>query len=314
MYRQCLNKLHQTVKLQPIGNALCVCNRKLTLDPQSEPAVDPITIDKRDKVTLIGLNRPGSRNAVNRDMARQLTVAFLAFEQDNSSNVAVLHGKGDHFCAGYDLKELAHSESGIDEETMNHLHNVHGAMGSKFVYSNQQRFTEGPTRLHIKKPVIAAVNGYGVAGGLELALLCDLRVFEESTIVGVFNRRFGVPLVDGGTVRLPALVGLSNALDLILTGRAIDSEEAIRIGLANRVVKDGEALSFAVELAKEISHHPQMSLRADRDSAYNAMFNSTSKKESLDYEMNHALDVVAHESIAGAKRFKDGEGRQGVAI
>ncbi|XP_076818614.1 putative enoyl-CoA hydratase echA8 [Clavelina lepadiformis] len=271
------------------------------LDSESEPAVDPITLDKQETVTLIGLNRPHCRNAVNRDMARQLVVAFKAFEDDPNSNIAVLHGKGDHFCSGYDLKELAVSGTQwiLSEDSVSHM-SKHGAMG--------------PTRLHIKKPVIAAVNGYAVAGGLELTLLCDLRVFEKSTKVGILNRRFGVPLIDGGTVRLPAIVGLSNALDMILTGRIIDSEDAQRMGIANRVCNDGEALSMAVAMAKQISKYPQKCLKADRESTFHSVYNSESKKASLDFELNNAFDVIASESVKGAQKFKDGAGRNATSV
>ena len=268
---------------------------------ESEPAVDPVIIDKREHITLIGLNRPRARNAVNRDMAKQLNVAFQAFEQDSQSNVAVLHGKGDHFCSGYDLKELARlgEEWYLNDESLSHI-TAFGAMG--------------PTRTNLKKPVIAAINGFAVAGGLELALLCDLRIMEKSAAVGVLNRRFGVPLIDGGTVRLPALIGLSNALDLILTGRVIDADEAIRMSLANRVVDDGQALAVAISLAKHISDFPQTCLRGDRASAYYSVYNAQSKQDALNFELENSINNLAKESVAGAKKFDSGEGRGGSQV
>nr|CAB3240596.1 probable enoyl-CoA hydratase, mitochondrial [Phallusia mammillata] len=311
MYRTLFSRLLSGSKTRIVGHAsisfpkhyLTKSVRYISMDYESvrtltaEPAVDPVTIDKREKITLIGLNRPNSRNAVNRDMARQLTVAFKAFENDEQSNVAVLHGIGEHFCAGYDLKELATSKEILSEETKKHM-SIHGAMG--------------PTHLHICKPVIAAVNGYAVAGGLELALLCDLRVFEQSTQVGVLSRRFGVPLIDGGTVRLPALIGMSKALDLILTGRLLRASEAQEMGIANRVTEDGGALSAAVQLAKDISNFPQLCLRADRNSTYHSVFDAASIRDSLEYELENAMDVLERESISGAQKFVEGVGRKGM--
>jgi enoyl-CoA hydratase/carnithine racemase len=169
----------------------------------------------------------------------------------------------------------------------------------------------GPTRMEFKKPVIAAINGYCVAGGLELALMCDLRVMDESAKLGILNRRFGVPLIDGGSVRLPELIGLSRALDLIITGRLVDAKEAAQIGIVNRLAKVGAAYGTAMHLAREIAAHPQQCLRADRASAYHATFASRSLEESLQFEADNALHVISKESLDGAQKFVKGMGRHG---
>src|SRR5579862_5626567 len=201
-----------------------------------------VTVERKDAVTTVILNRPQARNAVDRETADALSDAFLDFEKDDAAKVAVLWGAGGTFCAGADLKAVAtgggNRVTKIDPAALDPLA-ADGPMG--------------PTRMRLSKPVIAAVSGYAVAGGLELALWCDLRVVEEDAVLGVFCRRFGVPQIDGGTVRLPRLVGLSHALDLILTGRPVGADEALRIGLANRVVPCGAARAAAEELARELA-------------------------------------------------------------
>ncbi|XP_066502871.1 enoyl-CoA hydratase EchA19 [Hoplias malabaricus] len=250
---------------------------------------------KKGQVITVGINRPEVRNAVNQETARRLTEELSAFNQDDSLSVAVLYGEGGNFCAGYDLKELSQGSASLRLE---------------------QDVTKGPapmgpSRLRLSKPLIAAVSGYAVAGGLELALLADLRVVEEGAIMGVFCRRFGVPLIDGGTVRLPQLIGLSRALDLILTGRPVGAEEALAFGLANRVVPNGQGLQAAVELAEQISSFPQLCLRADRNSTYHATFDSTSFMQAMQYETDHGFPVIKAESVAGATKFMSGAGRSG---
>ncbi|XP_044310964.1 mevalonyl-coenzyme A hydratase sidH-like isoform X3 [Varanus komodoensis] len=246
----------------------------------------------------IGINRPEVRNAVDQETARLLLDAFRAFEGDPSLTVAVLHGLGGNFCAGYDLKELAHSATSIKLEQ-----DVTKGPGPM-----------GPTRMTFSKPVIAAVSGYAVAGGLELSLLADLRVVEESAIFGVFCRRFGVPLIDGGTVRLPKLIGLSRALELILTGRPVSAQEAYQFGLANRIVPNGQALQHAIELAEQISAFPQQCMRADRNSAYYGAFDTSSFMEAMQFEYDSGLQVILKESIPGAKKFSLGHGRGGAKL
>jgi enoyl-CoA hydratase len=241
-------------------------------------------------VTSIFLSRPNVRNAVDRATAEALAAAFRAFESDPDSRVAVLHGEGGTFCAGADLSALSRGEGNRIDPAGD------GPMG--------------PTRMLVSKPVIAAIAGHAVAGGLELALLCDLRVVEESAIFGVFCRRFGVPLIDGGTVRLPRLIGLSRALDLILTGRAVGAQEALAIGLANRVVPDGQSLAAARALAEEIAKFPQTTMRGDRASAYEQA--SLSLPDALANEFRHGLGSLASgEAVQGATQFKDGKGRHG---
>jgi enoyl-CoA hydratase len=244
-------------------------------------------------VTSIFLDRPNVRNAVDRATAEALAAAFRAFESDPQSRVAVLFGEGGTFCAGADLGALSRGTPGesnrIDPDG-------DGPMG--------------PTRMLLSKPVIAAVAGHAVAGGLELALLCDLRVVEEDAVFGVFCRRFGVPLIDGGTVRLPRLIGLSRALDLILTGRAVGAEEALAMGLANRVVPKGQALIAAQSLAAEIAKFPHATMRGDRASAYEQF--SLSLDDALKNEFRHGLASLASgEAIDGATQFKAGKGRHG---
>lgn len=241
-------------------------------------------------VTTILLSRPGVRNAVDRATAAALAAAFRAFEADPNARVAVLHGEGGTFCAGADLQAVASGEGNrIDPEG-------DGPMG--------------PSRMLLAKPVIAAVAGHAVAGGLELALLCDLRVVEEDAVLGVFCRRFGVPLIDGGTVRLPRLIGLSRALDLILTGRPVDAQEALAIGLANRVVPRGQSRAAAEALAAEIARFPQATMRGDRASAYESL--AMSLDDALQNELRHGLAALATgEALAGATAFKDGKGRHG---
>lgn len=208
-----------------------------------------VIVSERGRITLIGINRPESRNAVDRETAELLSNAFQAFDANANSDVAILHGIGSNFCAGADLKALGNGRP-----------------------SNRVRpdgdSPMGPARLQLNKPVIAALSGYAVAGGLELAIWCDLRIAEDSTKLGVFCRRLGIPMVDGGTVRLPRLIGTGRAMDMILSGREVGAEEALNMGLINRIVPDGMALTSAIELAEEIAKHPQECLRQDRMSVY----------------------------------------------
>nr|XP_033790619.1 mevalonyl-coenzyme A hydratase sidH-like isoform X2 [Geotrypetes seraphini] len=252
-----------------------------------------VVTKRHGTIMTIGINRPEARNAVNSETASQLVKSFTAFDKDASLTAAVLYGVGGNFCAGYDLKELAHNAGSIKLEQ-----DVTKGPGPM-----------GPSRMQFSKPVIAAVSGYAVAGGLELSLLADLRVVEQSAVFGVFCRRFGVPLIDGGTVRLPKLIGLSRALDLILTGRPISAQEAYEFGIANRVVQDGQALHHAIELAKEISSFPQRCMNLDRASAYYSTFEAHSFIEAMQYETENSIQAVMEESVPGARRFKSGEGR-----
>ncbi len=241
-------------------------------------------------VLVVTINRPERRNAVDRATAEALVEAFRKFEADDDLSVAILTGGGGQFCAGADLKAIADGQANRVELDGD------GPMG--------------PTRMALSKPVIAAVEGHAVAGGLELALWCDMRVAAKSAIFGVYCRRFGVPLIDGGTVRLPRLIGMSRAMDMILTGRPVDAQEALSFGLANRVCDDGEALNNAVELAHQIAAFPQSCMRNDRLSAYGAM--AMSEAEALVEETRRGLDtLMSGETLAGATRFSDGEGRGG---
>ncbi len=237
-------------------------------------------------VLTITLHRPQARNAVDGPTAAALHAAFTAFEADERLHVAVLHGAGGTFCAGADLKAMADP----------HRRNAVEPTGT-------QPGPMGPTRMELSKPVIAAVEGHAVAGGLELALMCDLRVAARGAVFGVFCRRWGVPLIDGGTVRLPRLVGMGRALDLILTGRAVDAAEALAIGLADRIVDDGQAL------AREIAAFPQACLRADRASAYAQW--DLGLAQALRQEGARGYGVVHAEGLAGAARFAAGAGRHG---
>ncbi|MEZ0339967.1 crotonase/enoyl-CoA hydratase family protein [Mycobacterium sp. pV006] len=247
-----------------------------------------VRVEKNGPVTTVIMNRPEARNAVNGPAAAALYAAFDEFDRDESASVAVLWGDNGTFCAGADLKAFGTADS-------NPVHRTGpGPMG--------------PTRMVLSKPVIAAISGFAVAGGLELALWCDLRVVEQDAVLGVFCRRWGVPLIDGGTVRLPRLIGHSRAMDLILTGREVRAEEAAAIGLVNRVVPNGEARERAEELAAQLAALPQQCLRADRMSAIGQW--GSSEAEAMDREFG-SLSKVAEESLAGAARFAGGAGRHG---
>ena len=249
----------------------------------------PVRVEKNGPVTTVIIDRPEVRNAVDRETARALADAFREFERDDSASVAVLYGDHGAFCAGADLKAIAR---GSGNET-----------------SPEGDGPMGPSRMRLDKPVIAAISGHAVAGGLELALWCDLRVMEEDAVLGVFCRRWGIPLIDGGTVRLPRLIGLSRALDLILTGRAVDSSEALSIGLANRVVPKGQSRRASEELAREIAAFPQVCLRNDRLSAYEQF--DLGLEEAMANEFRRGLAALREETEGGAKRFAGGEGRHG---
>ena len=250
-----------------------------------------IRVERDGAVLTVLLDRPAARNAVDRATAEALAEAFRAFEADDALRVGVLAGVGEHFCAGADLKAFATGQPNRLEPDGD------GPMG--------------PTRMLLSKPVIAAINGYAVAGGLELALWCDLRVMEEDAVVGVFCRRWGVPLIDGGTVRLPRLIGLSRALDLILTGRPVDAQEALAMGLANRVVPRGTARQEAEALARELARLPQECLRSDRLSAYEQ--SGLPFEQAMANEFQHGLRVIQVGALAGARRFAEGAGRHGTA-
>lgn len=249
-----------------------------------------IRVEKSGPVTTVIVDRPSRRNAVDRATAEALADAFRAFERDQSAKVAVLYGDHGTFCAGADLKAMAEGAPNRVEREGD------GPMG--------------PSRMLLDKPVIAAIAGHAVAGGLELALWCDLRVVEEDAVLGVFCRRWGVPLIDGGTVRLPRLIGLSRALDLILTGRPVGAEEALSIGLANRVVPKGQAREAAEALAAQIASFPATCMRGDRRSAYEQ--HDLSLEAALANELEHGLRALADPAFReGAARFTAGAGRHG---
>ncbi len=249
----------------------------------------PVSIEKNGAITTVILNRPEVRNAVDRATAEALVEAFRQFEADDSASVGVLYGDNGTFCAGADLKAISKGHG-------NRVDSIgDGPMG--------------PSRMLLSKPVIAAISGYAVAGGLELALWCDLRVVEEDAVLGVFCRRWGVPLIDGGTIRLPRLIGLSRALDLILTGRAVSAEEALQIGLVNRVVAKSTAREEAEKLAREIAAFPQVCMRGDRMSAYEQF--DLSFPEALLNEFNLGVKSLEAGGREGAARFASGAGRHG---
>ena len=253
-------------------------------------AMDSVRIEREGEVLVLSINRPEVRNAVDVATAEALFDTFKTYDADPTASLAVLTGVGGTFCAGADLKAVAAGEQ------RNFAEDAPGPLG--------------PTRLLLGKPVVAAVEGYAVAGGLELALWCDMRVAAEDAVFGVFCRRFGVPLLDLGTVRLPRLIGHSHAMDLILTGRGVRGEEALRMGLVNRLVPPGQALEAALKLAREIARFPQRCLRSDRLSAYEQW--SLPYQEALRNELRRGLEVLeSGETHAGATAFARGQGRHG---
>jgi enoyl-CoA hydratase len=249
-----------------------------------------VRVEKDGPVTTVIMNRPEVRNAVDHATALELQAAFQAFEADPEAYVGVLCGDNETFCAGYDLKSVA-SGQGVGR------------------YDPEGDGPMGPSRMLLSKPVIAAISGYAVAGGLELALWCDLRVMEEDAQVGVFCRRWGVPLIDGGTVRLPRIIGMGRALDLILTGRAVGAQEALAMGLCNRIVPKGKGREAAQKLAHEIARFPQLCMRTDRMSAYKQW--DFDLVEALKNEGREGLQPLRAEARAGAARFASGKGRGG---
>jgi|SRR5579871_5084587 len=257
-----------------------------------------VRVEPDGPVTTIILSRPERRNAVDRPTADALADAFVRFERDAAASVAVLLGEGGTFCSGADLKAIAEGKG-------NRI--APPAEPSDPLAADAPM---GPTRMRLSKPVIAAIAGHAVAGGLELALWCDLRVAEEDAIFGVFCRRWGVPLVDGGTVRLPRLIGESRALDMILTGRPVHAQEALAMGLANRVVPKGQARAEAERLAHDIARLPQLCLRNDRQSLYEQ--NGRDLRDALAREFALGLATLqSGEATAGAERFAKGSGRGG---
>lgn len=250
-----------------------------------------VRIEHNGAVTTVVIDRPQARNAIDRPTAQALADAFRAFDADPAQHVAVLCGANGHFCAGADLKAFV-------------------ANPGEWSLREEGDAPLGPTRMLLSKPVIAAVSGYAVAGGLELALWCDLRVVEETATFGIFCRRWGVPLIDGGTMRLSRLIGHSRALDLILTGRPVGADEALTIGLANRVVADGAARGAAEALAAQIAAFPQTCMRHDRLSSYEQW--GLPLNEALKNECRHGqVSLASGDAETGAGRFKGGEGRHG---
>lgn len=260
-----------------------------------------ITITIKQRIAVVTINRPDARGAINPQMAQKLFDAFVEIDSNKAVDVAVLTGTQNHFCAGFDLKAAASGDA------HNWLKQVDISENWSDPHADPIAGPMGPTRLMLNKPVIAAIEGYSVAGGLELATWCDMRIASKSAIFGVFCRRWGVPLIDGGTVRLPAILGQGRANDLILSGRAVSADEAMNIGLVNQVVEEGQALSAAMELAQSLLVFPQQCMRADHMSARMApdQLALALKREWL------SAKLFATEGISGAKRFADGYGRAG---
>jgi len=249
----------------------------------------PIKVEHDGPVTIVTINRPEVRNCVDRTTAQELADAWRAFDADANARVGVFCGQDTGFCAGADLKGVARGEGNRTAPDGD------GPMG--------------PSRMLLSKPVIGAITGHAVAGGLELALWCDMRVAEEEAILGVYCRRWGVPLIDGGTVRLPRLIGLGHAMDLILTGRGVSAQEALAMGLVNRVVPKGQARGAAVELAHQLTKFPQVCMNSDRFSAYEQF--GMSLDEAIANEFKRGMDALKKEAVSGATRFAQGKGRGG---
>lgn len=249
---------------------------------------DDVRIRREEPLLIVQINRPHARNAINRAAADALRAAFLAFDDDPALRAAILTGDDAAFCAGADLKDIAGLTPGVLSE--------HGPLGV--------------TRLQMSKPVIAAVSGYAVAGGLELALWCDLRIADETAVFGCFERRWGVPLVDGGTQRLPRIVGLGRALEMILTGRAVPAQEALAWGLANEVTPAGGALDRARELGRLIANFPQTCLLNDRQAVYDGLGRDLVEGLAIEARLGRAT-INSGETAAGARRFAEGSGRGG---
>ena len=249
----------------------------------------PVLVERHGPVTTVVLARPAVANAVDRGTAQELADAFRAFDADDDAHVAVLCGEGPSFCAGADLKQVAAGRPNRVEPDGD--------------------APMGPSRMLLSKPVVAAIGGHAVAGGLELALWCDLRIADEDAVLGVFCRRWGVPLIDGGTVRLPRLIGLGRALDLILTGRPVGAREALELGLVNRVVPTGTCRQAAEELALALARFPQTCLRHDRLAAYENL--ELPFAAAMANELEHGLASLRGDAAAGAQRFAEGEGRHG---
>ncbi|KAJ5787914.1 hypothetical protein N7457_002904 [Penicillium paradoxum] len=260
---------------------------QVTIDSSSYPGISVVTI-----------NRPHRKNAVDPLTAKALYEAILLFENDTKQKVCVLKGAGSSFCAGADLHGVAQADKNIPSDNLQPV-------------SGRNLGPMGPSRLIIKKPVICAISGYAVAGGLELSLLADMRVVEEDAIFGVFCRRWGVPLIDGGTVRLQAIVGLGRALDMILTGRPVGAQEALAMGLASRVVAKGESFKEAIEIAKQLIAFPELCLNTDRHSCYYSAYEASSFQDAISQEFNAGSKVISQEAIAGAAKFSKGLGRHG---
>jgi len=257
-------------------------------DASGDGVSDAVRTQRDASVTTVLLSRPERRNAVDGPTAAALADAFRGFDADPEASVAVLHGEGGVFCAGADLSAVGTAD------------------GNRVAADGDGPM--GPTRLRLSKPVIAAIAGHAVAGGLELALWCDLRVAEEDAVLGVFCRRWGVPLIDGGTVRLPRLIGASRAMDMILTGRPVEAREALAMGLVNRVVGRGESLAAAQELARTLARFPQTCLREDRLSLLEQ--EGLEEPAAIDNELRHGLRSLA-EAQPGLERFRSGAGRHG---
>lgn len=278
---------------------------------------DPVEVSKSDDgITTITLYRPHRRNAIDHSTAEKLYHAVLDFENDETQKIGILYGAGGTFCAGFDLHEVAKASTSAGQGSDEGGTQYKGPRFKVEADGVQGRNAGpiGPSRLQVRKPLISAVAGYAVAGGLELSLIADLRVAEENAIFGVFCRRFGVPLIDGGTVRLQAIIGLGRALDMILTGRAVTAQEGLQMGLVNRVVGKGEALAEAVKIAKQLLKFPQMCMNVDRASCYYAAYNATSFEDALKNEFSNGESVIMQEGVHGAARFAAGVGRHGSNI
>jgi enoyl-CoA hydratase/carnithine racemase len=279
-------------------------------------------------ITVISINRPARRNAVDNPTAHKLFHAFRRFENDSSQKICIFHGEGGTFCAGADLSAIQPLINTSDSTKYSNNGNGNESSRSASIGNNARAEAEriqpvdpatirsvpgpmGPSRLIIRKPVICAITGYAVAGGLELSLLADLRIAETDAVMGVFCRRFGVPLIDGGTVRLPAIIGLGRAMDMVLTGRAVGADEALSWGLVNRVVEKGTAVDEAWKMARTLVRFPQRCMNADRESVYYAVYEAKSLEDALARESRNGVDVVNEEGVQGAKRFREGVGRHG---